>query len=382
MTAPATPQGSNQFQYLVESLVRGITGVEKPNPEDVRQLFTQLQSNIQAALPGGNWITPGGTKAGSSAPPSGLSFEVEGSNGSYTAKITNPTGGTATGRALWHEISYSTSKSFASTPPATVMPPTAATSVMVSAPGSQYFFRLRSSYDLMNWGPYQYATAPGAAAASGPGPVAAGKVSSSAVVEAGAFNQTNFGVVNSTAVGSSAEVSIQGANGPLTSLVRQRGPAQLSLPGATIVGIAPGTNQFVGFDKGAYFLSPTLAGVLAKDDAAPVGKVSVVSTAAPTLPVITPVVVSGYIVGYNVVSGGAGASQPYLLTLGSVGGGAGATFGAQDIENGVLISIAPGNPGNGAYSGGTTVTASGGTGGGSSGGGTAVGGNGGRLTAV
>ena len=110
---------------------------------------------------------------------------------------------------------------------------------------------------------------------------------------------------------------------------------------------------------------------------------SVVSTAVPTLPTIAPVVIGGYIIGFNIISGGAGASEPYDLAFGSVGGGSGASFGAQTITNGVLTFIAPGAPGNGLSSGGTTVTASGGAGGGGqSGGGTAQGGNGGRLTAV
>jgi hypothetical protein len=79
--------------------------------------------------------------------------------------------------------------------------------------------------------------------------------------------------------------------------------------------------------------------------------------------------------------GGAGASADYTLTLTNVGGGTGATFGPQTFSAGVLISVAPGNPGSG-YSGATDVVASGGVFPGAPGGGTAQAGNGGRLTNV
>jgi hypothetical protein len=362
-------QGTNQFQYLVESCCRALGNGTPPDPEDFRQLMTQIQQNVQANAPGGNWLTHGGAVASGKAAPSGVQFSVTGSNGVYQATITNPSG--AQGGTTWHEISYGPLKSFTQT--VTTMPPTAGNSVSVNAPGTSYFFRLRSSFDLQNWSAYQPASSTA---------IDAGKVSSAATVDAGAFNQTNYGVVTSAAVGSTAEVYVQGANGPLTNMVAQKGPAQISLPAATIAGVTPGGDYFVGWTGSRYILRETLADILAQDDVTPIGKVSVVNAGTPTLPTIVPIISDGHVVGFNVTYGGIGAVATYTLTFGSVGGGTGATFGAQTIENGVLISIAPGNPGD-TYSGGTTVTASGGgVSPGTEGGGTALGGNGGRLTAV
>lgn len=367
MTTPA--QGSNRLQYQIESVAKTLPSGAQ---EDFRQLAQTIINNIQAALPGGQFITPGGAKSGSGTAPVGVNFNVTGGNGAFTASITNPT--TAQGQTIWHEVSYSQLKSFTGNPSPTVMPPTAGTSVVIPAPGSSFFFRIRSSFDLVNWSPYQLAATTA---------IDAGLQSSAATSDAGAFNQTNYGVVNSAAVGSTVEVSISGASGSLSSVTAQKGPTQISLPSARIVGVTPGSNQFVGYVEGeGYVLSPTLAGLLANDNVRPVGKCSVVSTATPTLPTIVPVIAGGGIVGYNVTAGGAGASQPYVLTITDPGGpGTGASAGAQTIVAGVLISILPGNPGA-MYDGNTVVTPSGGTGGGTSGGGTAAGGNGGRLTAV
>ena len=195
---------------------------------------------------------------------------------------------------------------------------------------------------------------------------------------AAAFNQTNFGVVNSQASGSLALVTISGTGGDLTPYSAVRGATEVIRPSGTIVGVVPESEQFVGYDGNQFILKPTLASVLA-DNLEPVGKVSVVGTGTPTLPTISPIVAGGGVVGFNVVSGGSGASEPYTLTI--TGAGTGATAGAQTIVAGVLIAVAPGNAGSG-YGGGTTVTPSGGSGGGASGGGTAVGGNGGRLSNV
>lgn len=364
-----TQQGSPPFQSQIESVALALPAGPQ---EDFRTLMQAVWKNIVTLSPGGQLLRPGGAQAGSGTPPAGIQFSVAGANGAFTISIQNPKG--STGNNIWHEVSYSTVKSFAQSTKGspTVMPPTTGTSIQIPSPGTTYFFRLRSSFDLVTWSNYQYASTAS---------VSSGLVSSAATSEAGAFNQTNYGIVTSTAVGSTAEVSIQGASGPLTSLVAQKGPQQRILPGATVLGVTPGSDQFVGFDGRHYILRPTLAGVLSDDGMTPIGKVSVVNTATPTPPVITPILSGGQILGYNVISGGAGASQPYNLSLGSTGGGSGATFGAQTIVAGVLISVGSGNPGTG-YSGGTTVIVAGGSGGGTPGGGTAVGGNGGRMTAV
>lgn len=366
--ATATTPGTNRLGYLVESICRSLDEGRMPQTEDFRQLMTQMQTGIEAALPGGIWPVAGGSRSVGAASPAGVGFAVSGANGQFQWQVTNPA--TAKGQTIWHEISYCALKSF--TENVTTLSPTAGTSGTVAEAGQNYFFRLRSSYDLRNWSSYQLA----ATAA-----IASGKVSSAATSDAGAFNQTNYGVVTSAAVGSTAEVQIQGASGPLTSLVAQKGPTQTALPGATIVGVTPGSDQFVGWDGSQYILRTTLGDLLASDDITPIGKVSVVDTGVPVLPTVSLVLgTGGAVIAWNVTSQGNGLTGPVNLHI-NTATGAGATPGAQTIQNGKLIAIAAGNPGAG-YASGDTVTVSGGTGTGTPGGGTAVGGNGGRLTAV
>lgn len=363
----ATP-GTNRLGVYVESICRDLDRGKTPQTEDFRQLMTQIQIAVQAALPGGIWPTPGGSKAVNAASPSNVVFSVTGANGQFQWQATNPA--TAQGQTIWHEVSYCALKSF--TKDVVTLPPTAGTSGTVAESGQTYYFRLRSSYDLRSWSSYQLASTDA---------IASGKVSSAATSDAGAFNQTNYGVVTSQAVGATAEVQIQGASGPLTSLVAQKGPTQTALPGATIVGVTPGSSQFVGWNGSQYILRATLGELLASDDVTPIGKVSVVDTGAPTLPTVSLVLGSGgAVLGWNVTNQGNGLTGPVTLTI-TTATGTGATPGAQTITNGKLISIAPGNPGS-AYAGTDTVNVTGGVGTGTAGGGTAVGGNGGRLTAV
>ena len=350
---------------LIENIVKNL-------PHGCRDDFRLLMKNVvvdnlTALSPGGNLLQVGGPQAGASAPPTGVAFTVTGSGGYFTVNVTDPS--TAQQGSIWHEFSYSPLASF--TQKVTVLPATTSTHLSVPGSGVSAYWRMRTSFDRKTWSNYQLAST---------SIINAGLVESAAMSAAAAFNQTNYGVVNSQALGASTAVTISGTGGLLSAYTALRGTTQAVRPSATIIGVPPESEQFVGWDGSQFQLKPTLAAVLA-DSLEPVGKVSVVSTATPTLPVIDPIISGGQIIGFNVISGGSGASQPYTLTFGSVGGGSGATFGTQTIVAGVLISIAPGNPGT-SYSGGTTVTASGGSGGGQSGGGTTTGGNGGRMTAV
>jgi hypothetical protein len=350
---------------LLENVVRNLPPGAR---DDFRILIKNVVlDNLTHLSPGGNLLQAGGPQAGGSATPTGVVFSVTGSGGYFTVNITDP--GTAQQGSIWHELSYSPLASF--TKDVITLPATTGTHLSIPGSGVSAFWRMRTSFDRKTWSNYQLASTTA---------INAGLVESAAMSAAAAFNQTNYGVVNSQALGGAAAVTISGPGGNLTAYTALRGTSQAIRPSATIVGVAPESEQFVGWDGSQFQLKPTLAAVLA-DNLEPVGKVSVVSTATPTLPVIDPIITGGQVIGYNVISGGSGASQPYTLTFGSVGSGVGATFGVQTIIAGVLISIAPGNPGVN-YSGGTTVTASGGSGGGQSGGGTTAGGNGGRMTAV
>lgn len=359
-----TQSSQSAVNALIESWVRT---QPKSSQNDARKLLNLITTNLTAVSPGGNLVQPGGTQAGSAAAPTGVTFTAQGANGSFTISITNPT--SAQGRTIFHEISYSPVVSFTQT--RTVLPATSSTSMVIAAPGASYFIRLRSSFDRKNWSDYQLASSSA---------ISAGLVDSAATTSALALNQTNTSIVNSSATGGVVTATVNGPGGALTSYSYLRGQAQAARPPAAIVGVTPGKQQFIGWDGSQYHIKPTLAGVLA-DQLEPVGAFSAVSTAVPMLPVVDPIIVGGGIVGFNVVSGGAGASQPYILTIFDSGGGGGATAGAQTIVGGVLISVAPGNAGAG-YTGATTVTPSGGSGGGSPGGGTAQAGNGGRMTNV
>lgn len=346
---------------LIESVVNLLPPKAQQDARSLFQNFSKSISQTQTAL----GIAPGSNAKNIQTPPEpGLS--VSGSNGSYTVSITPPN--LQIPATLWFRVSYSAIKGFTSG--VTTLQPTTSTSIALNLPNQNLFFQVEAAYT--NQGPW---SSPVLASQSA---TASGLVSSSATSEAGAFNQTNLAVVTSVAIGSSAAIQVQGAGGPLTSMVRVKGSTQQIRPAATIIGVAPSTTQYVGYDGDGYIVRPTLAALL-DDDVEPVAKVSVVGTGTPTLPTIVPIISGGQITGYNVTNGGAGASGDYDLTLENVGGGTGATFGAQTIVNGVLIAVAPGNPGQN-YSGGTTVAASGGVFPGIDGGGTAVGNTNGRLT--
>jgi hypothetical protein len=357
--------GANPIAFSAE--IENIRTVLQPlgAGEDFRVLAEGLINAMQRTNP--NALTQKGlTTTATQAAPAGVGFSVSGANGVFTASMTD---GAQGGRAVWKEVSYSPLKSFTSA--VTTLPLTTANSLTVPIPGASYFFRIRVSFDQVNWSGYTLASSSA---------IDSGLVSSAATAPGAAFNQTNYGVVTSVAVGASADIEISGANGPLTSLPAVKGAATTVLPSATISGVTPGSSQFVGWNGKNYVLAPTLAAVLA-DNLTPIGAVSVVGTGAPALPTVVPIISGGQIIGYNVTAGGGGASAPYTLTLATFGPGVGATFGTQTIVGGVLISVAPGNPGTG-YPGGTTVVVSGGIFPGTAGGGGTAGGNGGRMTAV
>ena len=69
MIVNGTP-GTNRLGVYVESICRALDEGKTPQTEDFRQLMTQMQTAIEAALPGGLWPVPGGSKAVNAASPS------------------------------------------------------------------------------------------------------------------------------------------------------------------------------------------------------------------------------------------------------------------------------------------------------------------------
>lgn len=340
------------------------------NKEDFLTLMTRFDSQLRLlnAATGNNYLAPtNGSQRPSLPPPAAASLSVAAADGVFTLTVQNPK--SSMSATLYHEISYSTLKSF--TEGVTTLPPSAATSVTVAGPGKEFYFQIRSSYDKANWSSYALAATT---------PASAGLVSSASTSQGVVLNQSNYATVDSVAAGASANIRVYGAAGPRTMWPGVKGPVENLYPSATIVNAAYNSSAIVAVDRGTFMLAATLPQVFG-DDVVPVGKVSVVGSGAITLPTVVPVLSStgGNIIGYNITNQGNGLTADVTLTIS--GPGTGATTGSQTISGGKLIAVAAGNPGSG-YDGTTTVTASGGVAGGVAGGGTTVGGNGGRLTAV
>lgn len=228
--------------------------------DDFRNLMNEvILANLTYLAPGGNLIQPGGTPANSAAAPAGVSHTVTGGSGVATVAIQNPTN--YPGQQLWHEVSYGPLSSF--TKGVTTLEPTTSTNITIPNSGVSAYYRLRSSFDKVNWSPYQRAQLT---------PVDAGLVEADAMSAAGAFNQTNFAQINSPGAGVDSLITISGPGGPFTPYTAIRGTTQSSRPSATIVGSLSSFSAFVGWDGSQYQIKPTLANVLA-DNLEPVGKV-------------------------------------------------------------------------------------------------------------
>ena len=236
---------------LIESALRG-------NKDALRVLLQNYSKQIQTL----NQST--GTSATNSqnvGVPAQGALNVAGSNGAFNVQIVPaPQNNPAT---LYHEVSYSPTKGF--TNGVVTLPVTTATGFPVNVPGKQLFFRVRSSFNKVV---FNQPTLHGQSA------VDSGLVSSAAISNGGAFNQSNLGTVTSSQQSGTAAITIQGAGGTLSSLVALKGGVQSILPPAVIIGNALGSNNFVGYDGAEYRVKPTLGAVL-DDSLTPVGKVVV-----------------------------------------------------------------------------------------------------------
>lgn len=355
---------NTQIESISKSLPSGAQ-------EDFRQLMTTVIDQVTSISPGNSWLRAGGTQKNSASTPKGVSLSVSAANGVFTLSVKWDSQNSSNPVPLF-EVSFSTVKGFTSG--VTTLQASPSTTVTLSLPGTTYYFRVRASYDGVNWSSYSLASTTASSS---------GLVSSTVTAEGATFNQTNYMNVDSVAVGSTANIRVYGTSGVLRSGTRVKGGVQSTLPSATIANVTPATKHFVAWDatQRQYVLRNSLADVLA-DNLAPVGAVDVVATGTPRLPTVVAIRSSsgGAIIAYNVIDGGAGATADYTFTI-TDSTGTGATTGQQTFHSGVLVSVAPGNPGQN-YSSAVAVTPSGGTSAGSPGGGTAAGGNGGRLTAV
>ena len=226
--------------------------------------------------------------------------------------------------------------------------------------------------DQQNWNTYQTFTDPGLVV-----PVAAGLGISSSTNPNIPLNQSNYANVDSVAAGGSATVRVYNAiSGPNKSWVRVLGPNSSVLPSANVLNVPFSTDPFVAYDGDKFQVLPQLPQTF-NDEWLPVGRVSVVGSGPVVLPVITPVITGGHLVGLSYTPG-SGMTQPPILTVADPGGpGTGATVTAV-VSGGQMTGYNIGNAGDN-YDGATTVTASGGVFAGAGGGGGPTGFNGGRI---
>lgn len=116
-------------------------------------IYDEVDSLHQAT--GTAFLSPvNNTQKPASAAPAAPGISVAGSNGVFVASITPPP--QSINKQLWYELSYSPQSNF--TQGVTTMEPSAATSVVIPAPGVSACFRVRASYDQSNWSSYAYAT--------------------------------------------------------------------------------------------------------------------------------------------------------------------------------------------------------------------------------
>lgn len=351
-----------------------INAASKGN-SDLRESLTALHLAVQSLYAG---ATAPLKKVDSVAnknlgPPGQCGLSVVGANGIVTVTITLPQAGggssapkNATNAPIYQEVSSSTVANFSTVE--TTYPLSTGTTFTFTLPGQTLYWRLRSSYDQLTFGPYT----------TQPGPVSAGLQTSAATQPNVSLNQTNYATVDSVAAGGTATVRIYGSGGVGTSWTSILGNNSKVIPPGTIMNVPYGSNGFVAWDSKQYQFKAGLSQVF-PDGWVPVGKVSVLASGAGlVLPVIHLVLgAGGAVLAWNVISGGSDLTADVNLSINTTTG-SGATPGAQTISGGVLQSVAPGNPGT-LYGGGDTVNVSGGVAAGSGGGGGPNGLNNGRL---
>ena len=250
----AAPNTSPVDYALVESAIQG-------DRNDHRVLLQNILDRL-AGVETATGQTGQNTK-NVAAPPQG-SIQVNGANGNLSYAITP--GASSNPATIYHRVSYAPGKTFSNGVKS--LPWSTATSGVIPEPGFTGYVRLESSYNKV------VANQP---VLHGQSPVSAGLISSAAMADGAAFAQTNLMTVTSSQGSGSAEITIQGAGGTLTSGVRLKGGVQSILPPAMISGNPLGANVFVGWDGKNYQPKDTLGAVLL-DNLAPVGKVTVAGT--------------------------------------------------------------------------------------------------------
>ena len=247
------------------------------NPDDMRRLLNGIAGRLaiyddQLGIIDGFLDDPSAATASKPAPPA-AGFVVTGVDGSFEIQITLPQDAhpqtvTLYQRSLlfdrnraradmMHQIQSATNMLFDASGNVTSYGPTPETSLSITNPNVTLFWRLRSSYDQLNWNDWQIFSS---AAACGPIGVSSGFLRSTSAAPNMAVNSTNNATVNSIDAGSSATIRVYGPGGPGTSWIRFDGQGgQTTIPSGTLTGRAYATTYWVVYATDTGYATYTLS---------------------------------------------------------------------------------------------------------------------------
>jgi len=121
--------------------------------------------------------------------------------------------------------------------------PTPETSLSITNPNATLFWRLRSSYDEVNWNDWQIYSS---ASACGPIGVSSGFLRSTSAAPNMTVNTSNNATVDSIDAGASATIRVYGPGGAGNSWTRFDGQGgQTTVPAGTLTGKSYGTTYWV-----------------------------------------------------------------------------------------------------------------------------------------
>lgn len=233
------------------------------NPDDMRRLLNGIAGRLaiyddQLGLIDGFLDDPSDGTASKPAPPA-AGFVVTGVDGKFEIQITLPQDAQPQTVTLYrasfffdrnraradlvHQIQSATNMLFDSSGNVTTYGPTPDLSLSITNPNVTLFWRLRSSYDQLNWNDWQIFSS---ASACGPIGVPSGFLKSTSAAPNMGLNNSNNATVDSVDAGGTATIRVYGIGGPGSSWTRFDGQnGQTTLPSGTIPGKAYGTTYWV-----------------------------------------------------------------------------------------------------------------------------------------
>lgn len=268
------------------------------NPDDMRRLLNGIAGRLaiyddQLGLIDGFLDDPSNGTASKPVPPA-AGFVVTGVDGKFEIQITLPQDAQPQTVTLYrasfffdrnraradlvHQIQSATNMLFDSSGNVTTYGPTPETTLSITNPNVTLFWRLRSSYDQLNWNDWQIFSS---ASACGPIGVASGFLKSTSAAPNMAVNSSNNATVNSIDAGTSATIRVYGPGGPGTSWARFDGQGgQTTIPSGTLTGRAYATTYWVVYAVNTGYSTYTLSqfNSVLSDQALWAGKITTVSS--------------------------------------------------------------------------------------------------------